>query len=151
MLGTQVSITVILSEVSIYARICWGHYSLCIAAIFHYMHFTFAWAQLKRQYHEIFHFRFFHKSYTVLRPSHIPLKKVSPSTRARTQSSCTVSVLVVAFVNPVICWWIHICTTAYDKRKRYTAGKYTGHASTSGSRNPYSAVPSHWSLIGRLD
>jgi hypothetical protein len=39
---------------------------------------------------------------TVLRPSHIPRKKVSLSTRARTQSSCTVSVLAIAFLNPVI-------------------------------------------------
>jgi hypothetical protein len=62
---------------------------------------------------------------TVLRPSHIPRKKVSLSTRARTQSSCTVSVLAIAFLNPVIWWWIHLWSTAYDMRKRYTAGKYT--------------------------
>jgi hypothetical protein len=90
-------------------------------------------------------------SYTVLRPSHIPRKKVSLSTRAWTQSSCTVSVLAIAFLNPVIWWWIHLWSTAYDMRKRYTAGKYTSHESTSGSSDPYSAVPSHWSLIGWLD
>ncbi len=39
--------------------------------------------------------------YTVLRPSHISLKKVSIYTRARTQKSCTVSQLVCAFPNPV--------------------------------------------------
>jgi hypothetical protein len=54
--------------------------------------------------------------YTVLIASHILLRKVSLSTRARTQS-----------------------------------GKFTGHDSTSGSRKPYSASPSYWSLIGRLD
>jgi hypothetical protein len=40
-------------------------------------------------------------SYTVLRPSHILLRKVSIYTRARTQKSCTVSQLVCAFPNPV--------------------------------------------------
>jgi hypothetical protein len=39
--------------------------------------------------------------YTVLRPSHIPLKKVSIYTRARTQKSWTVSQPVCAFLNPV--------------------------------------------------
>jgi hypothetical protein len=38
---------------------------------------------------------------TVLRPSHISLRKVSMHTRARTQKSCTVSQLVCAFPNPV--------------------------------------------------
>ncbi len=88
-------------------------------------------------------------AYTVLRPSHIPPKKVSQSTRAWTQSSCTVSRIVIAFVNPVKWWWILLWSTAFDMRKPYSAGKFTGHYSTSGSRNPYSAVPScilisHW-------
>ena len=38
---------------------------------------------------------------TVLRPSHISLRKVSIYTRARTQKSCTVSQLVCRFPNPV--------------------------------------------------
>ncbi len=40
-------------------------------------------------------------SYTVLIARHILLRKLSLSTRARTQKSCTVSQLVCAFPNPV--------------------------------------------------
>ncbi len=38
---------------------------------------------------------------TVWRPSHIPRKKVSPSTRARTQSLCRFSLFACAFYKPV--------------------------------------------------
>jgi hypothetical protein len=44
--------------------------------------------------------------YTVLRPSTIPLRKVSFSTRARTQSPCTVYQLNGAFPNSVKLWWM---------------------------------------------
>jgi hypothetical protein len=39
--------------------------------------------------------------HTVLIESHIMLRKLSLSTRARTQKSCTVSPLLCAFPNPV--------------------------------------------------
>ncbi len=82
--------------------------------------------------------------------SYIAQKSVSINSGPDSMS-CIVSLLVIASANPVKWWWILLCSTAFGIPKPHTAGKFTGRDFTSGSGNPYSAVPSYWSLIGRLD
>ena len=91
------------------------------------------------------------KVHTVLIARHILLRKVSLSTRARTQSSCTVSVLIYRF-----CQSYEMMTNASLVNGIWHAlaiygREIPGHGYTSGWSKPYSAVSSYCSLIGRLD
>ena len=86
----------------------WGHISgrrINIAPTSHAVLLPYMQMFLKNSKHEniagnrIVALTYLH--YNVLRPSTIPLRKVSFSTRARTQSPCTVLQLNGAFPNPV--------------------------------------------------
>ncbi len=63
--------------------------------------------------------------FTVFTQSAVLLRKVSLSTKARTQSPCTFSQLNRAFPNTVNWWWMHstLCTL-HDPLQRKTAAGY---------------------------